>query len=256
MADRIDDPEVWRPLTGMPDGAEAWAFPGYREMTRRWLDAKARLKQDGPEGEFMREWLAERARAFAIETGQIEGLYTLKRGVTEQLIAEGFAGVVASHTVESVADRTIRGLLEDQRTAYDMIFADVASGQRLSQHMLRSWHQLMTRHQETVAGLTPAGERVEVEFENKGVWKTRTNNPRRPDGVVHQYCPPGTGAERDGSAFRPVFPASRRATMPRRSRPRGCITGSSAPIRSRTATAACPGSSWPTSTSSGGCRRR
>lgn len=190
MADRIDDPEVWRPLTGMPDGAETWAFPGYREMTRRWLDAKARLKQDGPEGEFMREWLAERARAFAIETGQIEGLYTLKRGVTEQLIAEGFAGVVAAHTVESVADRTIRGLLEDQRTAYDMIFADVAGGRRLSQHMIKSWHQLLTRHQETVAGLTPAGERVEVEFRNKGVWKTKPNNPRRPDGVAHQYCPP------------------------------------------------------------------
>ena len=31
------------------------------------------------------------------ETGQIEGLYTLRRGVTEQLIAEGFAGVRAVH---------------------------------------------------------------------------------------------------------------------------------------------------------------
>ena len=43
---------------------------------------------------FIDKWLEERARAFAIETGQIEGLYTLKRGITEQLIAEGLEGVV------------------------------------------------------------------------------------------------------------------------------------------------------------------
>ena len=27
-------------------------------------------------------------------------------------------------------------------------------------------------------------------FERKGQWKNRSNNPRRPDGVIHEYCPP------------------------------------------------------------------
>lgn len=39
-------------------------------------------------------------------------------------------------------------------------------------------------------GLTPDGQRVEVEFREKGMYKTQPNNPRRPDGMIHEYCPP------------------------------------------------------------------
>ena len=34
------------------------------------------------------------------------------------------------------------------------------------------------------------GRRVQVPFRLKGQWMVRSNNPRRRDGVVHQYCPP------------------------------------------------------------------
>lgn len=37
-----------------------------------------------------------------------------------------------AHTYESIEDETIRGLLEDQEAAYDMMFEDVASGRALS----------------------------------------------------------------------------------------------------------------------------
>ena len=183
-------PEIWRPITGLPDGAKYWALPGYAEFAARWQSAKSALKQGSAAQQFLDGWLRERGRAFAIETGQIEGLYTLREGVTEQLIAEGFVGVVGSHTVENVEDVTIRGLLEDQEAAYAMVFEDIASGRPLSEHSVRSWHQLLTRHQKTVAGPTADGRRIQVEFKRKGVWKDRPNNPRRPDGVTHEYCPP------------------------------------------------------------------
>ncbi|MCY3795289.1 MAG: Fic family protein, partial [Gammaproteobacteria bacterium] len=183
-------PEKWRPLTGMPDGAEGWATPGFADLEAEWADCQRQLKVGSPESRFLDGWLRERVRAFALETGQIEGLYTLRRGVTEQLIAEGFAGAVGSHTFEGLEDQTVRGLLEDQEGAYDMMFDDVASGRPLSAYMIKSWHALLTRHQDTVAGIDPQGRRVEVEFRGKGQWKTRPNNPRRPDGVVHEYCPP------------------------------------------------------------------
>ena len=139
---------------------------------------------------FMEGWLRERARAFAIENGQIEGLYTLKRGITEQLVAEGLDGVLSAHTLEGVEDRTIKGLLADQETAYNMLFGDVADSLGLTQHKIKVWHQLLTRHQETVSGFTIDGRRVQVTFTHKGQWKIRPNNPRRQDGVVHEYCPP------------------------------------------------------------------
>ena len=182
--------EIWQPLTGMPAGAHEWLVPGYDELSKEWASIRARLKDRDEPRAFIDKWLEERGRAFAIETGQIEGLYTLKRGITEQLIAEGLAGVVGAHTVENVEDRTIKGLLADQETAYTMLFEDVASGRPLTPHTVRSWHALVTRHQETVAGITVDGQRVQVPFRRKGMWKNRPNNPRRPDGVMHEYCPP------------------------------------------------------------------
>ncbi len=186
----IDEPWRWGPLEGMPEGAEDWALPGQAEQEAAWAAQRQALKQDPAKERFMQGWLRERVRAFAIETGQIEGLYTLRRGVTEQLIAEGFAGVVGAHTHEALDDETIRGLLEDQEAAYDMVFEDVASGRALSESMVKSWHQLLTRHQETVTGLDLQGRRVAVPFRTKGRWKIMPNNPKRPDGHVHEYCPP------------------------------------------------------------------
>ncbi len=174
----------------MPAGAEDWALPGQVELEDTWARHRQALKQDAAKERFMAGWLRERVRAFALETGQIEGLYTLRRGVTEQLVAEGFAGVVGAHTYESLEDETIRGLLQDQEAAYDMVFDDVASGRPLSEYMVKSWHQLLTRHQATVTGLDPTGRRVQVPFTTKGRWKIRPNNPRRLDGQVHEYCPP------------------------------------------------------------------
>lgn len=165
-------------------------MPGQLEQEELWNRNRRAIRDDPAKERFMAGWLRERVRAFAIETGQIEGLYTLRRGVTEQLVAEGFAGVAGAHTVELVEDRTIRGLLDDQEGAYDMMFEDVASGRPLSQHMIRSWHQLLTRHQETVTGLTLTGKRVAVRFRTRGRWKDRPNNPRRADGHVHFHCPP------------------------------------------------------------------
>ena len=104
--------------------------------------------------------------------------------------AEGLGGVHGAHTVEGLADETIRGLLADQETAYTMLFDDTAGSRPLSQHHLKSWHQLITRHQATVTGLAPDGQRVHAPFCHKGVWKASPNNPKRSDGVTHEYCPP------------------------------------------------------------------
>ncbi len=151
--------------------------------------------------------------AFAIETGQIEGLYTLRRGITEQLVAEGFAGAVGAHTVESLKDDTVRGLLEDQEAAYDMMFDDVASGRELSGHLVKSWHQLLTRHQETVPGIDAQGRRVETPFTTKGAWTSRSNNPRRPDGGIHEYCPPEQ-AQSEMDRFFGLYQSIRRQSVP------------------------------------------
>ena len=233
---QYDHPEIWRPLTGMPEGAHAWRVPGYRELSDEWASIRAALKDRDEPRAFLDKWLEERGRAFAIETGQIEGLYTLKYGITEQLIAEGLSGVVGAHTVENVQDRTIQGLLADQETAYNMLFADIAGGRPLSQHTIKTWHQLITRHQETVAGIAPDGRRVRCRSASRG--SGRCGPTIRDDGMA--WCT--NTARRSGCRTRWTASArctrtSRGRAIPSRPKPPGCTIGSCAPIPSRTATA-------------------
>ena len=168
---------------------QTWGSAHYRERAGRWHDVRAKLQDPAVDRTLLDIWLRERNRAFAIETGQIEGLYTLRRGVTEQLIAEGFEGVRAVHAVEpGLSDETLRGLLQDQHDAIELVF-EAASGQRpLTHHSLKSWHQLPTRHQEYAPGVRD-GRRVRIPL-RRGDYKVRPNNPRRFDGFVHEYCPP------------------------------------------------------------------
>ena len=180
---------VWRPIEDLPADAASWGSSHYRERVRRWQEARARLQDPGVDRTLLDIWLRERARAFAIETGQIEGLYTLRRGVTQQLIAEGFGGVRAAHALEpGLSDRTLKGLLEDQHAAVELVFEAAAGRRPLSHHTMKSWHQLLTRHQEHAVGIRD-GRRVAIPL-LRGDYKIRPNNPRRPDGVVHEYCPP------------------------------------------------------------------
>ena len=189
MGSRKPPEAVWAPITDLSADAESWGSSHYRERVGRWHDARARLQSPAVDRTLLDIWLRERVRAFAIETGQIEGLYTFRRGVTEQLIAEGFEGVRAAHAVEpGLSDRTLKGLLEDQHAAVELVFEAAAGRRRLSHHAMASWHQLLTRHQEHAVGVRD-GRRVPITL-RRGDYKVRPNNPRRPDGVVHEYCPP------------------------------------------------------------------
>ena len=189
MAGRKPPEAIWRPIEDLPPEAERWSSAHYRECADRWRDLRDRLRDPAVDRALLDIWMRERNRSFAIETGQIEGLYTLRRGVTEQLIAEGFASVRAVHAVEpGLSDETLKGLLQDQHDAVELVF-DAASGRRpLSHHTMKSWHQLLTRHQEYAPGVRE-GRRVGIPL-LRGDYKVHPNNPRRPDGVVHEYSPP------------------------------------------------------------------
>ena len=187
------DESKWKPLTGLPYGAEQWVSPFYNNLITQWHELYKQLTDKAIDKTILNVWLTERRRAFAIETGQIEGLYTLKRGVTEQLITEGLGTVVSSHTEENINDETIKGLLRDQETAMEMVFKDIKNNKPLTHSTVKTWHKQITRHQMTVTGIALEGKqpiRVSIPFEHKGEYKTRDNNPLREDGVLFEYCPP------------------------------------------------------------------
>ena len=180
---------VWRPVQDLDPSLHGYSHRGAREAAERWRSVRQKLQDPKIDRRAMDIWLKSQNRAFAIETGQIEGLYLLHRGVTETLIAEGFEGVRGAHSVTSIADETLRGLLMDQEAALEMMFDHVKDNRPLNGSAIKEWHALLCRHQATATGITPFGSKVDIPL-RKGQYKSRPNNPRRQDGFVHEYCPP------------------------------------------------------------------
>ena len=186
----IQDPWRWRPLVGMPEGAHKWQALDYESLARDWSELKVRLKRNEAADAFVAQRLRRRQRDFAIETGAIERLYHLRRGVTQHLITEGLHTAISAHTYEGVPTETLRGLLADQEAALRMVYRDTAADAEIDPAMLKRWHAVLVRHQETVTGITRDGVLGQVPFTEKGVWKTQPNNPTIPGKGVFEYCPP------------------------------------------------------------------
>ena len=179
----------WRRVRDLAPEHRQLAHDGARQAAGRWRQARRALEESAIDLSAMDIWLREQNRAFAIETGQIEGLYLLRRGVTETLITEGFEGVRGAHSATAISDKTLEGLLKDQEAALDMLFAHVKEERPLTGSAIKEWHLLLTRHQDTAAGIDGDGNRIEIQL-RKGQYKVWPNNPTRADGIVHEYCPP------------------------------------------------------------------
>lgn len=180
---------IWRQVKDLDLDLHGLSHEGARKAAARWASARRKLEDPAVDRSSMDIWIREQKRSFAIETGQIEGLYLLRRGVNETLIAEGFEGVRGTHSALEIDDETLKGLLRDQEAALEMLFAHVKDERPLTGSAIKEWHALLTRHQATATGIDPFGNRVEIPL-RRGEWKIRPNNPRRPDGHVHEYCPP------------------------------------------------------------------
>ncbi len=127
-------------------------------------------------------------REWAIETGLIERLYTLDRGITELMIERGVDAAFLSSRASDNPDRTI-ALIGDQREAIDSLFAFVKGARPLSTSYIKELHSLFTRNQDYAEGRDQFGRRTEIPLIH-GDYKRRPNNPTRPDGSIYEYCPP------------------------------------------------------------------
>ncbi|MCY4656091.1 MAG: Fic family protein [Gammaproteobacteria bacterium] len=179
----------WKPIEDLPPLKQSTSVRLLNERTEQWVKVREQLEAREMDKTPLEIWLSERNRSFAIGTGEVEGLYTLKRGITEQLITEGLHGIESSHTFEDIDRSTLQGLLADQeetlKTVFDMVKNDVP----LSHYSIRGLHAKITEHQDTATGIDPFGRHTHMPL-LKGQYKLRPNNPRRPDGEIHPYCPP------------------------------------------------------------------
>jgi fido (protein-threonine AMPylation protein) len=80
-------------------------------------------------------------------------------------------------------------IIQDHADALEGVFAFVKGERNLSVGYIRELHAALLANQETFTAVDQFGHAFEKEI-HKGQYKALSNNPTRPDGTVHEYCPP------------------------------------------------------------------
>lgn len=127
-------------------------------------------------------------RKQAIDTGIIERMYDLKKGITETFIEEGFVDSYLQHGDTNIEPKLLMKYLGDNFEAIDFIFDFVKNDRQLSVGYIKELHSLITRHQETTDAINQFGNFGRIPL-LRGEFKKAPNNPVREDMVFH-YCPP------------------------------------------------------------------
>jgi len=173
----------WRPIKDLPGDWGKLADPDLKALAKSWLERR-------PEFEPARlHLIVERLnREWAIETGQLEGLYFLDRGLTQTLVEYGLDAIDIPSAASPSPLKTKR-LIKNQKDVVEGLFSFIKGDQPLSCHYIRALHAELTREQETTESLDSQGRIVDIKL-LKGTWKILPNNPTRPGGLTHEYCPP------------------------------------------------------------------
>ena len=175
---------IRQPIEGLPDPA-ALASPDVRAFTNMWQRQRARMQAFNVLATFQERL----ARKWSIETGVLERLYDLSRGLTVTLIEQGFHASLVSHKDATMSGDRLVEILEDHRQGLALVMDLIGQTRPFSVGWIKDLHALLTRHQQYTDGITTAGQHIQLPL-LRGAYKQHSNNPTRPDGTVHEYCPP------------------------------------------------------------------
>ncbi len=184
---RYGAPILWSPIEPLDVGSIDVDFRQIDGLHRQWLEVKASVEESDPKA--YDQFNEELFRSWAIETGIIEGLYDLDRGVTLTLIRQGFSGDLIDGLSSNVLPNDLVATLRAHRDSIDYVNGWIEESRPLTRFFIQSLHQGITSTQTTYQAVNTLGQWFDAEL-HRGEFKRLPNNPTRPDGVVHQYCPP------------------------------------------------------------------
>lgn len=163
----------WTPIEDLPADWEKWAdsemaaLKGVLDYYREHLDPEA-LKQF--HFEFYNQW--------AIETGQIEGVYDIPDGITETFIKSGVDAALLQDTPGGLSAGQIESIIRDHQDALEGLFDFVKTDRPISTSFIRQLHQLLLRSVDEYETTDPNGSKGKAPLEKgkyKGfeLWKRR-----------------------------------------------------------------------------------
>lgn len=178
---------IWQPETGIADIEVPWkelAATEIESIRKIWAEQQERLKGTSQ----LTQFTERLSREWAIETGIIENLYQIDRGVTQTLIERGFQAEFLTHGSTNKPTSYVINLLRDQQDALDGVFAFIKQQRPLSTSYIKELHSALVRSQDHTDAQDPSGNLIEIPL-IKGDWKMQPNYPTK-NGVVFMYCPP------------------------------------------------------------------
>lgn len=174
----------WKPLDDLPPDWRDLCREDLGAVRKQWMDDRNLIRDEAK----IRKIREKLALQWAIETGIIERLYTVSRGVTIQILEAGMEALGNFHAQGRISSDA-RALITDQRQALEMVMDLVGGNRLLSGSYIKELHHCLTFSQKTCEAKDSDGKRTSVPL-LKGQWKKQRNNPTRPDGSIHEYCPP------------------------------------------------------------------
>lgn len=156
------------------------------DISPSWYERREVLQNNSKE---YQEFITELKREHAIETGIVERMYDLEKGITETFIKKGFYESYVSHSDTNVPVPKLLAHLSDHLDAVDFVFDVVKENRELTVGFIKELHALVTRNQDYAEGRDQFGNKTKIPL-LKGKFKEHVNNPTREDGVKIEYCPP------------------------------------------------------------------
>jgi Fic family protein len=177
----------WQPIAALTAKDRAIDLAATRSLYDSWHAARSELRKSSPES--LSQFSKQLVRRLSIETGILERLYEIDRGTTEALVSAGFLEDLVSRSSTDIEPSDLITILRDQEAAIQLVMDCVTSNRPLTKGVVHELHTILTRHQETTVAVDQFGRRFEIPLV-RGQFKKQPNNPSRPDGSIHEYCPP------------------------------------------------------------------
>jgi hypothetical protein len=180
----VETKNIWKADTGITDidGATLQlASSETPSIQKIWREQRDRLKGTQQLAEFTQRL----GREWAIETGVIENLYEIDRGLTQTLIEHGFRAELMEQGTATQPREYVLKLLRDQQEALDGIFDFVANRRTLSVSYIKELHAALLKSQTHVEAVDSLGNDIQVPL-IRGDWKKQENYPIR-DGIKYLF---------------------------------------------------------------------
>ena len=174
----------WSPIADSPDAA-VLSDGELQALLEVWQDQRKALSAADAIAKFSEQL----NREWAIETGIIERAYTLDRGTTQTLIEEGIKASLIPREATDRDPEELAAILHDHLDALEGMFALIRGERELTVGYIKELHGALLRHVDTYTVRDQLGRFSDIPL-IKGAYKTQPNSPTRPDGTIHEYCPP------------------------------------------------------------------